>query len=84
MCHFADVTNVLCPFRFSHSNSESKFAIWETQGDTEEQRALSPLPQGIHQWIWQRYEDGLVEFIHGSQTGKLGARLPVAAERFEL
>lgn len=72
--NFTNFTNVLCEFNFSCSNGESKFAIWEAQGDAEERRPLSPLPQGLHQWVRQSYEDAHVEFIHRSQAGELSAQ----------
>lgn len=58
-------------FYFSRRNSESKLAIWKAQGDPGEQRALSPLPQGIHQWVWKSHQDVHVELIHSSQAGKV-------------
>lgn len=57
-------------FNFSNSNNESEFAIWEAQGYAEEQGTLSPLPQGIYQWIFKNYEYAYVEFIHSSQASE--------------
>ncbi|GAB1294989.1 Ectonucleotide pyrophosphatase/phosphodiesterase family member 3 [Apodemus speciosus] len=62
--------------RTGRSNGENKFAIWEAQGGREEQRPLSPLPQGIHQWVRKSHEDAHVEFIHCSQAGGDTSSLP--------
>lgn len=78
---FTNFPNVLCHFNFSRGNREDKFAIWEAQGDTEEQRPLSALPQGIRQWVWESYEDAHVEFIHRSQAGKPSAQGAVSSRK---